>query len=311
MRAWPSFVIETMQVLSLPYWEDGGEESVVAFEHHWNGLEPESLERAAREASGDELVLATVLLAKSGDPVAANELLRLQRHPKQRDVRWWSALLLAELGDGRAREALETMLTEGLPSQEAFTDPQVQQQETLSWILQRADAAHRLGVVGGPASLVLLRQALERALALETVIPAEADSFIVQRLHRYQSALATALGQLGGLGSLTGLHPVEPAVWIAHHQPPDPGDDNAQPRSQLRPGWHLMMLSIDLLMGHLRRQFDPKLVYSRGGFSFAGVPELREKLTVELRQIFAWDADTTKYALEKYEIHQLSDLSFL
>lgn len=310
MSAWPPFVIETMQTLSIPYWEEGGDEPLVTFVGRWGGVDANSVKKAVHQASGEELVLAVILLAKSQGAGAADELTRLQRHPKQRELRWWSALLLSDLGDGRARQTLETMLTEELPSPDAFSDPQVQLQESVSWILQRASAADRLGVLGGPTTLVLLRQALERALELETVVSAEAEAFIIQRLHRYQSALAASLGQLAGLGTLTGLHPAEPAVWIAHNQSIDPGDDK-QLRSQTRPGWHLMILCIDLLMGHLRHRFDPKLLYSHGSFSFAGIPELRDELAKELRQVFAWDAEAIKYALEKYEIHQLSDLSFL
>jgi hypothetical protein len=71
------------------------------------------------------------------------------------------------------------------------------------------------------------------------------------------------------------------------------------------------MLCLDVPMGHLRHQFGARLLYARGSFSFVGVPELREALAAELRTVFGWDAEVIEYALTNYEIHQLSDLSFL
>lgn len=306
---WPRFVVDAMQVLSYPYWEEGGDEPVVEFERHWGGLDTESILRATREASGDELILAVVLLAKSGDPATADELTRLQAYPKERDVRWWSALLLAELEDKRARPALEVMLTENLPTPETFSEPPARNEEAHERLLKRARAAHFLGQLGGPLTIVLLRRTLERTVALEGVLPVEIESFILNWLHQYQSALVTSLGQLGALGALTNLQIPDPAVWVAHHQSPNTPAEPS-PRFATRPGWHLAMLCIDLVMGHLRKQFDPKLLYSHGAFSFGGVPELREELAVQLRRIFGWEETMVEYALANYEVHRLGDLSF-
>jgi hypothetical protein len=251
-----------------------------------------------------------VLLGKSGDPDAADELARLQWYPKQRDVRWWSALLLAELEDKRARPALEIVLTEDLPTPEAFSDLHIQSEEAHERILQRANAAYFLGQLGGSATIVLLRRALERAAGLEGVLPIEVGHFILDRLHAYQSALVTALGQLGALGALTNLQVPDPAVWVAHHPAPEAPAEPPPPLAT-RPGWHLALLCIDLVMGYLRPHFDPKLLYGRGGsFSFEAVPELREELAVQLHCIFGWEATTVENALANYEISRLGDLSF-
>jgi hypothetical protein len=307
MSGWPPFVIEAMQTLSIPYWEEGGDEPLVTFVGRWGGVDADSVRKAVHQASGEELVLAVILLGKSQGTGAADELTRLQWYPKQRDVRWRSALQLSELGDRRARPALETMLVEDLPTPAAFADPEVQQAEAHDWLLQRASAAHYLGTLGGQSSNVVLRQALERALELEPVLSSEVEHFVLTRLHVYQSALASAMGQLGGLGGLTGLHPADPAVWEVQHQ----AQSSAATPQESKPGWHLTMLCIDVVMGHLRNQFDFKTLYSRGHFSFDGLPELREQLAVQLRQVFGWPAHTIASAITDYEIHQLSDLSFL
>lgn len=307
MSAWPPFAIETMQTLSIPYWEEGGDEPLVTFVGHWGGVDADSVKKAVHQAIGEDLVLAVILLAKSQGAGAADELARLQWYPEQRDVRWRSALQLSELGDRRARPALETMLVEDIPTPVAFADPDVQQAEAYGWLLQRASAAHYLGTLGDQSSIVAVRQALERALELEPVLSSEVERFVLTRLHDYQSALAGAMGQLGGLGGLTGLHPADPAVWVVRHQVQSSG---ATPHES-KPGWRLTMLCIDVVMGHLRNHFDFKALYSRGQFSFDGLPESREQLAAQLRQVFGWPAETVASAIADYEIHKLSDLSFL
>lgn len=290
MTEWPEYAVRALKRLDYP--PKAHAALLKQFTERWDGVDPDALVRAVREASDDDRKLAMRMLVDAA-AVEGVPALRAVLNSPVRHERWCAAHYLGELRDPNVLPILGELLFEGLPAPEDYPAACIAP-DTCDIEVIRAFLPEFLGASGDTSFAPTLRRALAAAVGLEVGMGpeprgdqagpsdprAEGWNMADWVVTRYQLACVFALGRLRALGSLAGL---------ALGDLPD-GDER------------LGLWRTHQAMGALHGRLPTK-----GVMDWDDVLVLRNAVSGVLERRFGMDVDEREAALALYERRMLFD----